>query len=88
MLKEAIKMEDECCGQKEYNHYLRKATIIQEHLRRVLKETEKLLHDIEKKPRITGQIEHRLFWVTRGVDPSKAICRRHGKRSPKIIGVN
>jgi len=75
-----MRMEDECCGQGEYDHYLRKATILEKHLQRVLKETRKFLHDVEKKPRITGQIEHRLFWVIRGVDPSKAICRRHGKK--------
>jgi len=69
-------MEDQVVNDR----YLRKTAILGEHLRRVLKETKTLLKYIEKNPHIIGQIEHRLFWTIRGVNPSKAICNRHGEK--------
>ena len=56
---------------------------IWEHLDRVSKELRKLKKEYSKNPDDVGKLEHRLFWVIRGVDPHKAVCKKHNRKIEK-----
>jgi len=50
------------------------------HLRRISKEMDKLIQDFKGHSFGIGDIENRLYWIIRGVDPYQAICSKHNKK--------
>jgi hypothetical protein len=53
---------------------------IQDHLKRVSKEVKKLLKEIRTQPDEFGNVENRLYWALKGIDPETAICTKHNRK--------
>lgn len=53
------------------------------HLNLVSKEITKMKKEFKRSPDEFGDLEHRLYWAIRGVDPRKATCKRHNRKITK-----
>jgi len=54
---------------------------IQNHLERVSKELSKLKREHKQNPDGLGDLENRLYWVIRGVNPRKnVLCHKHNQK--------
>jgi hypothetical protein len=53
------------------------------HLNLVSKEITKLIKEYKRSPDEFGDLEHRLYWAIRGVDPHKAVCSKHNRKITK-----
>jgi len=53
---------------------------IQNHLKRVRNEIEKLIVQLNEDPDDFGDLENRLYWAILGVNPHKAICTKHNRK--------
>lgn len=53
------------------------------HLNRVSKEISRLKKEFKSSPDDFGGFEHRLYWAIRGVDPHKAVCKKHNRKITK-----
>ena len=70
---------------KKVNNKIRRRQImidekVQNHLNRVTKEITRLNEEFTKNPGDIGNLEHRLFWAIRGVNPHEAVCKKHNRR--------
>ena len=56
---------------------------IDNHLKRVTNEMDRLNEEFATGIDI-GDLENRLFWVIRGVNPHNAICKKHNQKITRI----
>lgn len=50
------------------------------HLNRVSKEISRLKKEFKENPDDFRGLENRLYWAVRGVDPQKALCKKHNRK--------
>lgn len=53
------------------------------HLLRVMSEIKKLIVEIREKPDDFGDLDNRLYWAIKGIDPHQAICTKHDRKLHK-----
>jgi len=67
------------CGTEVYE-FIRRKNIVDGHLKHILNGIKKLSQELDENPLAIGNLEHRLFWALRGVDPRKSICNKHSQK--------
>jgi hypothetical protein len=50
------------------------------HLLKVMSEIEKLIIELREKPDDFGDLDNRLYWAIKGIDPHHAICTKHHRK--------
>jgi hypothetical protein len=53
---------------------------ISDHLSKVKGEIERLMVELREKPGDFGDVDNRLYWAVKGIDPRQAICIKHNRK--------